>query len=92
MLKGSVRWVAGRIHLNTQLIDTRTENQVWAGEYDQDLANVFLTQSDIAQKVADQLEAKVSAVEKVAIKEPPTSDLVAYDFYLRAKDLLLTLI
>ena len=91
VLKGSVRWVAGRIHLNTQLIDTRTENQVWAAEYDQDLANVFLTQSDIAQKVADQLEAKVSAVEKVAIKEPPTSDLVAYDFYLRAKDLLLTL-
>ncbi len=70
MLKGSVRWVAGRIHLNTQLIDTRTENKVWAGEYDQDLANVLLTQSDIAQKVADQLEAKVSAVEKVAIKEP----------------------
>jgi TolB-like protein/Flp pilus assembly protein TadD/tRNA A-37 threonylcarbamoyl transferase component Bud32 len=91
VLKGSVRWVAGRIHLNTQLIDTRTENQVWAAEYDQGLANVFLTQSEIAQKVADQLEAKVSAVEKVAIKEPPTSDLVAYDFYLRAKDLLLTL-
>jgi hypothetical protein len=91
VLKGSVRWKAGRIHLNTQLIDTRTENQVWAAEYDQDLANVFLTQSGIAQKVADQLEAKVSAVEKVAIKEPPTSDLVAYDLYLRAKDLLLPL-
>ena len=91
VLKGSVRWEAGRIHLNAQLIDTRTEKQVWAAEYDQDLANVFLTQSEIAQKVADQLEAKVSAVEKVAIKEPPTSDLVAYDFYLRAKDLLLTL-
>jgi TolB-like protein len=89
VLKGSVRWEAGRIHLNTQLIDTRTENQVWAAEYDQDLANVFLTQSEIAQKVADQLEAKVSAVEKVAIKEPPTSDLVAYDFYLRARDRLL---
>ena len=89
VLKGSVRWEAGRIHLNTQLIDTRTENQVWAAEYDQDLANVFLTQSEIAQKVADQLEAKVSAVEKGAIKEPPTSDLVAYDFYLRARDRLL---
>ncbi|HET9366624.1 MAG TPA: protein kinase [Candidatus Udaeobacter sp.] len=89
VLKGSVRWEAGRIHLNTQLIDTRTENQVWAAEYDQDLANVFLTQSEIAQKVADQLEAKVSAVEKGEIKEPPTSDLVAYDFYLRARDRLL---
>ena len=91
VLKGSVRWEEGRIHLNAQLIDTRTDNQVWAEEYDQDLANVFLTQSEIAKEVADQLEAKVSAGEKAAIEEPPTSDFVAYDFYLRARDLLLTL-
>jgi serine/threonine-protein kinase len=73
------------------LVDTRTDTQVWAAEYDQDLANVFLTQSEIAQKVADQLEARVSAEEKAAIEEPPTTDLVAYDLYLRAKDLLLTI-
>src|SRR5205807_5854174 len=91
VLKGSVRWEAGRIHLKAQLIDTRTDNQVWAEEYDQDLANVFLTQSEIAKKVANQLEAKVSDVEKAAIEEPPTSDFAAYDFYLRARDLLLTL-
>jgi serine/threonine protein kinase/tetratricopeptide (TPR) repeat protein len=90
VLKGSVRWEAGRIHLNTQLIDTRTDDQVWAAEYDQDLANVFLTQSEIAQQIANQLEAKVSAVEKAAIKEPPTSDLIAYDFYLRARDRLVS--
>jgi TolB-like protein/tRNA A-37 threonylcarbamoyl transferase component Bud32/Flp pilus assembly protein TadD len=90
VLKGSVRWEEGRIHLNVQLIDTRTDNQVWAEEYDQDLAKVFLTQSEIAKKVANQLEAKVSAGEKTAIEEPPTSDFVAYDFYLRARDLLLT--
>ena len=91
VLKGTVRWEAGRIHLNAQLIDTRNDTQVWAAEYDQDLANVFLTQSDIAQKVTDQLEARVSAVEKAAIEEPPTGDLVAYDFYLRARDLLLNI-
>jgi serine/threonine-protein kinase len=90
VLGGSVRWEAGRIHLHVQLIDTHTDNQVWAAEYDQDLANVFLTQSEIAQKIADQLKAKVSAVEKAAIKEPPTSDLIAYDFYLRARDRLLS--
>ena len=90
LLKGSVRWEAGRIHLNAQLIDTRTDNQVWAEEYDQDLANVFLTQSEVAKEVANQLKAKVSDVEKAAIEEPPTSDFVAYDFYLRARDLLLT--
>ncbi len=90
VLGGSVRWEAGRIHLNVQLRDTRTESQVWAAEYDQDLANVFRTQSEIAQEIADQLEANVSAVEKAAIKEPPTSDLIAYDFYLQARDRLLS--
>ncbi|HSS17346.1 MAG TPA: protein kinase [Candidatus Dormibacteraeota bacterium] len=91
VLKGSVRWEAGRIHLNAQLIDTRTDNQVWAEEYDQDLANVFLTQSEIVKEVANKLQANVSDVETAAIEEPPTSDFVAYDFYLRARDLLLTL-
>jgi TolB-like protein len=58
VLTGSVRWEAGRIHLNTQLIDTRTDNQVWAAEYDQDLASMFLTQSEIAQKSQISLKPK----------------------------------
>jgi TolB-like protein/Flp pilus assembly protein TadD/predicted Ser/Thr protein kinase len=95
VLKGSVRWETGRmrwetgrIHLNAQLIDTRTNTLVWAEEYDQDLAHVFVTQSDIAQKVIDRLGAEISSAEEVAIDEPPTKDLVAYDLYLRAKHLV----
>ena len=88
VLEGSVRREAGRIHLNAQLIDTRTDAHVWAQEYDRDLSDVFALQSEIAQKVADQLGTEVSAAEKVAIQEPPTTDLVAYDSYLRAKDLI----
>src|SRR5436190_3514928 len=88
VLEGSVRREAGRIHLNAQLIDTRTDTHVWAEEYDRDLTDLFAIQSEIAQKVADQLETKVSVVEKAAIREPLTTDLVAYDFYLRAKDLI----
>ncbi len=88
VLAGSVRREAGRIHLNVQLIDTRTDAHVWAQEYNQDLANVFETQSEIAQKVADRLGTQVSSAEKTAIQEPPTIDLVAYDAYLRAKDLV----
>lgn len=88
VLKGSVRWETGRIHLNAQLIDARTNTLVWAEEYDQDLAKVFVTQSDIAQKVIDRLGAAISSAEEVAIDEPPTTDLVAYDLYLRAKHLI----
>jgi len=88
VLEGSVRREAGRIHLNAQLINTRTDAHVWAQEYDRDLSDVFTLQSEIAQKVADQLGAEVTSVAKAAIAEPPTTDLVAYDKYLRAKYLI----
>src|SRR6266516_480379 len=88
VLEGSVRRNAGRIFLNVQLVDTRTGTHVWAESYDRNLSDVFTIQSEVAQKVANRLGAEVSSVEKVAIQEPPTTDLVAYDLYLRAKDLI----
>jgi TolB-like protein/lipopolysaccharide biosynthesis regulator YciM/tRNA A-37 threonylcarbamoyl transferase component Bud32 len=88
VLEGSVRREAGKIHLNAQLIDTRTDAHVWAQEYDRDLNDVFTLQSEIAQKIADQLGAEPSSTEKAAIEAPPTTDLVAYDAYLRGKDLI----
>ncbi len=78
LLKGSVRRNAGRIFLNVQLIDTHTGARVWAESYERDLNNVFAIQTEVAQKVADRLGAQLSSVEKVAIQEPPTADLVAY--------------
>jgi tetratricopeptide (TPR) repeat protein len=50
---------------------------------------MFAIQSDIAQKVAEKLHAKISVAEKFAIERPPTTDLTAFDLYARAKDLLL---
>jgi len=88
VLEGSVRREAGRIHLNVQLIDTRTDAHVWAEEYDRDLSDVFALQSEMAQKIADKLGAKTSSTEKSAISEPPTTDLLAYDLYLRGKKLI----
>jgi TolB-like protein/Tfp pilus assembly protein PilF len=88
VLEGSVRRNAGRIFLNVQLIDARTDVHVWAEKYNYDVNEVFTIQGEIAQKVADQLHIKVSSAEKAAIKEPPTTDLVAYDRYSRAKDLV----
>jgi serine/threonine protein kinase/TolB-like protein len=88
VLEGSVRREAGRIHLNAKLIDTRTGDQVWATEYHRELTDLFAIQSEIAQKVADKFAAKVSSAEKAAIQEAPTTDLVAYDLYLRGKQLV----
>jgi serine/threonine-protein kinase len=89
LLEGSVRKTGAWLHINAQLIDTRTDSHVWAEEYDRDLKDVFAIQSEIAQKVADRLHAKISAAERVAIERAPTVDLTAFDLYSRAKDLLL---
>ncbi len=88
VLEGSVRRNAGRIFLNVQLVDTRTGIHVWTESYDRNSNDVFAMQTEVAQKVADRLGAETSSTEKAAIQEPPTADLVAYDLYLRAKDLI----
>src|SRR5262249_9207067 len=91
VLEGSVRKTGAWLHINAQLIDARTDSQVWAKEYDRDLKDMFAVQSEIAQKVAEQLHAKISPIERQAIERPPTADLTAFDLYSRAKRLLLTL-
>ena len=74
--------------MNAQLIDTRTDTHVWAEQYDRDLNDLFAIQSEIAQKVAEHLHAKLSASEKASVEERPTQDLVAYDFYVRAVSMI----
>ena len=88
VLEGSARRSGDRIHLNAQLIDTRTDTHVWAEEYDRGLNDLFAVQAEIAQKVAERLHARLSASEKAAVEEKPTQDLVAYEFYARAVSLI----
>jgi serine/threonine protein kinase/tetratricopeptide (TPR) repeat protein len=89
VLQGSVRRSASRIHLNTQLIDTRTNSHVWAEEYDRDLIDTFSIQSEVAQKVAERLHAPITAAEEQSIARPPTADLTAFELYTRGKNLFL---
>jgi TolB-like protein/tRNA A-37 threonylcarbamoyl transferase component Bud32 len=88
VLEGSARRSGDRVHLNAQLIDTRTDTHVWAEEYDRNLNDLFAVQAEIAQKVAQHLHAKLSASEKASVEEQPTKDLVAYEFYVRAISLI----
>ncbi len=74
--------------MNAQLIDTRTDTHVWVEQYDRDLNDLFAIQSEIAQKIAGQLHAKISAAEKLAIERKPTTDLVAFELYSRANDII----
>jgi TolB-like protein/class 3 adenylate cyclase/Flp pilus assembly protein TadD len=87
VLEGTVQRAGGRVRLSAQLIDARTDSQLWAERYDRDVADVFAIESELAGKIVAQLQAKISPSEKAAIEKPSTTDLAAYDLYLRAQEL-----
>jgi serine/threonine-protein kinase len=89
VVEGSVQRTANKVRVNAQLVDARNDEHLWAQTYDRDLADVFAIQSEIAKAIADQLQAKLSAAEKNAIEQRPTSDPTAFDQYSRAKTLIL---
>jgi TolB-like protein/class 3 adenylate cyclase/Tfp pilus assembly protein PilF len=87
-LEGNVQRAGTQVRVGAQLVDALTGAQLWANRYDRDLADVFKIQTEIAEQIVTQLEAKFTPEEKAAMEERPTSDLVAYDLYLRGKALM----
>ena len=87
VVEGSVQRVGNKVRVTAQLINARTDTHLWAEHYDRDLSDIFTIQSEIAQAIADQLRARLSPQEEAAIHAPATTDLPAYDLYLRARSL-----
>jgi serine/threonine-protein kinase len=88
ILEGRVQKSGDTVRVNVQLIKAANDSHLWADTFDRKLTDIFSVESEIAKKIADQLQAKISLSEKAAIEKAPTSDLVAYDLYLRAQALL----
>ena len=87
IVEGSVQKAGGQVRVSAQLIDARTDTHLWAQSYERGLADLFAIQSDIAQQIASQLHARLSPNEAAALVAKPTQDMLAYDFYLRAKEI-----
>jgi TolB-like protein/Tfp pilus assembly protein PilF len=90
VLEGTIRRSGKKVHVNAQLVDVHADTGIWAEEYDRDLNDVFAIETEVAQSIVNRLRAKVTARERVAMQQWPTTDLVAYDLYTRANNLLLT--
>jgi TolB-like protein/Tfp pilus assembly protein PilF len=88
ILEGSVQRAGDRLRIAAQLIDARTDSQVWAETYDRTAADLFGIQSELAESIVAQLQAKLSPEQKKWIEERPTQDLVAFELYLRAKQIV----
>ncbi len=87
-LQGNVQRSGGRVRVSVQLVDGQTSTQAWGESYDRDLADVFSIQTEVAEQIVSQLAAKFTPEEKAQIEDRPTTDLLAYDLYVRAKAMI----
>ena len=88
LLEGSVQRAGGKVRVNAQLIDARTDAHLWAQTYDRDLADVFAIQSEIAGAIASSLQAKLAPEERTRLAIKPTDNTEAYLLYLQANELV----
>src|SRR5213596_2214605 len=84
LLEGSVRRIGNRVRVNVQLINANNDEHIWAEDYDRDLTDVFAIQTDLAQKIASALQAKLSPNEKEQLDRQPTKDPNAYLLFIQA--------
>jgi len=86
LLEGSVRRIGNRVRVNVQLIDANNDEHIWAEDYDRDLTDVFAIQTDLAQKIASALQAKLSPTEKARLDNRPTQNPDAYLLFVQAHE------
>jgi serine/threonine protein kinase len=87
LLEGTVSKDNGQMRVALHLVDLRDGAIQWAVTYQRPLKEVFALQGEITQALAARLKAPLSPNESVALNEPPTADLRAYDLYLRARSI-----
>lgn len=85
VLEGSVQKASDKVRVNVQLIDARVDSHLWAKSYDRDIKDVFAVESEVAQEIADALQAKLSPAEANTLATAPTKDTEAYDFFLKGE-------
>ena len=85
ILEGSVQKAADKVRVNVQLIDARADSHLWAKTYDRDIKDVFTVESEVAQEIADSLQAKLSPAEAKTLATAPTKDTAAYDLFLKGE-------
>jgi serine/threonine protein kinase/Tfp pilus assembly protein PilF len=83
ILEGGVQKVADQVRVNVQLVSAQTDSHLWAESYDRKLTDIFGVESEIAKRIAESLQAKLTGREQQALAVQPTNNAEAYDAYLR---------
>jgi adenylate cyclase len=85
ILEGSVRKAGDKARVHVQLIDAQTDSHLWAERYDRELTDIFAVETDIAARIAEALQAKLTGEERRAIASRPTKNLEAHQLYLKGR-------
>ena len=88
ILEGSVQRSLDQVRITAQLIDAATDEHLWADSYDRDVKDIFSIQREVAISIAEVLNATLSTQETLQLDQTPTTNLQAYDLYLRGKFLV----
>jgi serine/threonine protein kinase/Tfp pilus assembly protein PilF len=83
---GSVRQVGSRVRIHVEVVDPRNDRTVWSEQYDRELKDIFAVQSDVALRIADALDATLSANERERVEKRPTQNVEAYQLYLHSDE------
>jgi TolB-like protein len=87
VLEGSVQKSGDAVRVNVQLINALNDAHLWGDVYERKLTDIFAVESDIAETIADTLQAELTGAEKQLIAAQPTTDLTAYELYLKGRSL-----
>jgi TolB-like protein/Flp pilus assembly protein TadD len=88
VLEGSVRREGNQVRINVQLIDPARDSPLWAARYDRELTSIFEIQGELAQRIAEALEQRLSPEDRTRIAAGGTEDLAAYELLLRGREYL----
>ncbi|MEJ2548824.1 MAG: hypothetical protein P8125_13605 [Gemmatimonadota bacterium] len=91
VLEGSVRRADDRVRVTAQLIDAATDRHIWAEQYDRALDDIFAVQSDVAEEIANALQARLSPQELSGLRDVPAPDMETYELYVKGRQAIWTI-
>ena len=86
IIEGSGQKIGDKILLNVQLIEAPSDKHLWTGQYNREAKDIFKLQMEVAQNIADEIQAIITPEEEERINKIPTDNLVAYDYFLKGLD------
>lgn len=85
ILEGSVRHAGGRVRITAQLVDAASDAHLWAERYDRDLEDILAIQTDVAERIVEALQGRLSAQDRARLEGPTTADRTAYEETLKGR-------